>query len=77
MTHIEGLPTLSVNNHGLDPDSIDCHQSSSHSGDNMALENIPAVASKGASSADWMMWELINSQLPSGWLNSDFDPFAI
>ncbi|KAL4800761.1 hypothetical protein BDV19DRAFT_375440 [Aspergillus venezuelensis] len=77
IAHIEGLAPLLVNNHGLDPDSIDGHQSSSHSDDNMALRNMPAVASKGASSADWMMWDLINSQLPSAWLNSDFDPFSM
>ena len=24
-------------------------------------------------SADWLMWQLFNSQVPSGWLNKDFD----
>lgn len=28
-------------------------------------------------SADWLMWQLFNSQVPAGWLNQDFDSINI
>ncbi|RAL06924.1 fungal specific transcription factor domain-containing protein [Aspergillus homomorphus CBS 101889] len=28
-------------------------------------------------SADWLMWQLFNSQVPAGWLNHEIDPFDV
>ncbi|CAG8149530.1 unnamed protein product [Penicillium salamii] len=40
--------------------------------------SIPLTPSTDAdSSADWLMWQLFNSQVPTGWLNSDIDMFNV
>lgn len=33
----------------------------------------PILGAEDDPSADWLMWQLFNSQVPSGWLNKDFD----
>lgn len=77
-THI-GPPPLTVptNEHPFTPNSTEIHPFSAPLGDDTAAGNQPLNVESGqASSADWMMWELFNSQIPAGWLNSDFDPFT-
>ncbi|PYI21643.1 hypothetical protein BO99DRAFT_420552 [Aspergillus violaceofuscus CBS 115571] len=41
------------------------------------LEPMPTATTDVDSSADWLMWQLFNSQVPAGWLDKDVDPFDV
>ncbi|KAL3474797.1 hypothetical protein BJX99DRAFT_230995 [Aspergillus californicus] len=43
--------------------------------DDPVLANGPMADVGLDASADWMMWQLFNSQIPAGWMNPGFDPF--
>lgn len=46
-------------------------RSFTNAGDNIDLGQDTADSEPGLS-ADWLMWQLFNSEVPLGWLNPDF-----
>ncbi|GKZ35787.1 hypothetical protein AbraIFM66950_006582 [Aspergillus brasiliensis] len=44
---------------------------------NPGLVDEPMPNSELDASADWLMWQLFNSQIPAGWLSTGMEPFEI
>ncbi|KAL4925997.1 Zn(II)2Cys6 transcription factor [Aspergillus undulatus] len=72
--HTEALPALAeVNAHIVNHDTTENRPSTAHLSDNLVLRDDTVVINgENVPSADWVMWDLFNSQVPAGWLNSDF-----
>ncbi|OJJ64671.1 hypothetical protein ASPSYDRAFT_75230 [Aspergillus sydowii CBS 593.65] len=65
-----------TNDHATVPDTSANRSVTDQWGNDTMLQNEPTGSNiENGPSADWLMWELFNSQVPAGWVNSDFDPF--
>ena len=65
-----------TNYHATVPDTSANRSVTDQWGNDTMLQNEPTGSNiENGPSADWLMWELFNSQVPAGWVNSDFDPF--
>lgn len=75
--NIEGPSGLAATNgHANAPDTSANRSFTDPLGGDTVLQNEPTGSNiENGPSADWLMWELFNSQVPAGWINSDFDPF--
>lgn len=45
--------------------------------DDIELGNESMPSTELDFSTDWLMWQLFNSQVPTGWLNTGVDPFDV
>lgn len=65
-----------TNRHAAIPDTSANRSVTDPQGNDTMPQNEPTSSNiENGPSADWLMWELFNSQVPAGWINSDFDPF--
>ncbi|KAL5341133.1 hypothetical protein BJX70DRAFT_75565 [Aspergillus crustosus] len=69
--HSSSLPALTADITGLENIPLTAPLDS-----NMALRTTAVPVTEGEPSTDWMMWQLFNSQVPAGWMNSGSDPFG-
>ncbi|BCS16282.1 hypothetical protein ALUC_80489A [Aspergillus luchuensis] len=64
-------------NQVMEPVTMDGIPPSASFDSNFGLNDEPIPNSELDASADWLMWQLFNSQIPAGWLSSSMDPFEI
>ncbi|RAH55253.1 hypothetical protein BO85DRAFT_377202 [Aspergillus piperis CBS 112811] len=67
----------SAPNQVMEPVTMDGIPPSASFDSNFGLSDEPIPNSELDASADWLMWQLFNSQIPAGWLSSSMDPFEI
>ncbi|OJI83003.1 hypothetical protein ASPTUDRAFT_123266 [Aspergillus tubingensis CBS 134.48] len=67
----------SAPNQAMEPVTTDGIPPSASFDSNFGLSDEPIPNSELDASADWLMWQLFNSQIPAGWLSSGMDPFEI
>ncbi|RDK38942.1 hypothetical protein M752DRAFT_221259 [Aspergillus phoenicis ATCC 13157] len=67
----------SAPNQLIEPVTMDGILPSPSFNNNFGLNDEPIPNPDLDASADWLMWQLFNSQIPAGWLNTGDDPFEI
>lgn len=67
----------SAPNQVMEPVTMDGIPPSASFDSSFGLSDEPMPNSELDASADWLMWQLFNSQIPAGWLSSGMDPFEI
>ncbi|GKZ57721.1 hypothetical protein AnigIFM49718_003055 [Aspergillus niger] len=61
----------------IEPVTMDGILPSASFNNNFGLSDEPIPNPDLDASADWLMWQLFNSQIPAGWLSTGVDPFEI
>ncbi|RDH36195.1 hypothetical protein BDQ94DRAFT_185379 [Aspergillus welwitschiae] len=61
----------------IEPVTMDGILPSASFNNNFGLSDEPIPNPDLDASADWLMWQLFNSQIPAGWLSTGDDPFEI
>ncbi|TPR04689.1 Meiotically up-regulated protein [Aspergillus niger] len=61
----------------IEPVTMDGILPSASFNNNFGLNDEPIPNPDLNASADWLMWQLFNSQIPAGWLSTGDDPFEI
>ncbi|KAI3011157.1 transcriptional regulator family: Fungal Specific TF [Aspergillus niger] len=67
----------SAPNQLIEPVTMDGILPSASFNNNFGLNDEPIPNPDLDASADWLMWQLFNSQIPAGWLSNGVDPFEI